>query len=131
MGQWNINIQGVCMHGQESRPVDPDLLAMELVKTLSANGHIVESATFTLGAKIDLIEAVRPKSVRVVINGDEWIVQRVVAYETVVAIANVGGDRPSMTPPWERRMDLAISLTSLRRVVRTVRRSLDRAMLSI
>ncbi len=36
-----------------------------------------------------------------------------------------------MTPPWERRMPLASSLTSSRRVVRTVRLSLESAMLSI
>ena len=36
-----------------------------------------------------------------------------------------------ITPPWARRTDLAISFTSSSRVVRTVRRSLLSAMLSI
>jgi hypothetical protein len=57
VGNWNINnIQGVGSH-HNGADYDADRLARELVEQLKAKGHDVEHASFTYGAKQDLIKS--------------------------------------------------------------------------
>jgi hypothetical protein len=60
MGNWNINIQGVGCHHNGKPEVDADLAATEFVAFLKSQGHVIESASFTSGGKVDLAEAAKP-----------------------------------------------------------------------
>ena len=88
MGNWNINIQGVGCHHNGKPEIDADLLAAEMVGRLVGQGHTIESATFTHGGKIDLVEA---SKVNVFINGVGKRVNRILSYEEVVCLG--GGNR--------------------------------------
>lgn len=54
MGNWNINIQGVGMHHND-KPEDAEKMAAEFALKLHQAGHTVEAATFTYGAKQDIL----------------------------------------------------------------------------
>lgn len=54
MGDWNIMIQGTGCHHNADNPGDAEKLAAGFVKTLKENGHSIDSATFTCGARMDL-----------------------------------------------------------------------------
>lgn len=54
MGNWNINIQGIGAHHNADNPKDADRMAKEFVEELKKS-HTVEHATFTYGAKQQLI----------------------------------------------------------------------------
>ncbi len=58
MGNWNINIQGIGAHHNLNNPTDANLMADRFVAELKAAGHVVESATFTYGAKQPLTGSV-------------------------------------------------------------------------
>lgn len=55
MGNWNINIQGIGAHHNLDYPNDANLLAATFVRQLKKVGHTIETATFTHGAKQDLV----------------------------------------------------------------------------
>lgn len=56
MGNWNINIQGVGSHHNKNSPDDANAMAKAFVASLARVGHVIESASFTHGAKDDLKE---------------------------------------------------------------------------
>lgn len=68
MGNWAINVQGIGAHHNENADIDADLAAAAFVETLRKQGHMVESATFTYGGKVDLcprssplVDVIEPK----------------------------------------------------------------------
>lgn len=58
MGNWNINVQGVGCHHNRDYPNDANLMAAKFVQDLKEAGHHIEAATFTHGAKQDIMPAV-------------------------------------------------------------------------
>lgn len=86
MGNWNINIQGIGSHHTGNSAVDADAAAIELVATLRERGHQIESASFTHGGKMDLIEASKPlgRMVRAILNGQERELPDVMDYRMVL-----------------------------------------------
>lgn len=52
MGNWNINIQGTGCHHNNDPKIDADKTFQKLVEELKAQGHTIESATFTYGGVI-------------------------------------------------------------------------------
>ena len=55
MGNWNINIQGIGAHHNTDYPKDANKMAADFIVRLWNAGHNIESATFTYGAKEELI----------------------------------------------------------------------------
>lgn len=55
MGNWNINIQGVGSHHNVDNPTDANRMAVAFVEQLVLAGHYVETASFTNGAKDNLL----------------------------------------------------------------------------
>lgn len=56
MGNWNINIQGVGCHHNADSPTDANKMSEAFVQNLKKAGHTVEAATFTYGAKEDILK---------------------------------------------------------------------------
>lgn len=84
MGNWNINIQGIGSHHNAKPEIDADLMAVEFVAFLRGKGHMIESASFTSGGKIDLLGASQPKvTAQAVLNGRSVILPGVVSYERI------------------------------------------------
>ena len=51
MGNWAITILGTGAHHNVENPQDANRLMENFVETLKMNGHTVEAATFTYGAR--------------------------------------------------------------------------------
>jgi len=56
MGNWNINIQGIGFHHNENLPKDANKMAEKFVNDLKEAGHQIETASFTYGAKENLLK---------------------------------------------------------------------------
>jgi hypothetical protein len=85
MGNWNITIQGIGSHGNGKPEIDADLLAVDFVNYLQSRGQIIESASFTCGGKVDLIE--KSGRVKILVNGVSYKSLHTVSYEEVKKLA--------------------------------------------
>ena len=56
MGNWNITINGIGSHHNESYPKDADKMVQKFVEDLIQAGHTVETATFTYGGREDSLK---------------------------------------------------------------------------
>lgn len=93
MGNWNINIQGIGCHHNKNAKIDADLAMQEFVQYLKRQGHTVESATFTYGGKVDILDSL-PSTVKCTINGKEHVFNKnKVSYEDIVSAAGYQTDR--------------------------------------
>lgn len=54
MGQWVITIQGTGAHHNKDYPADADKMSLKFVDELQKAGHVIESATFTYGARQEI-----------------------------------------------------------------------------
>ena len=98
MGNWNINIQGIGCHHNGKPDIDADLAAVEFVAKLRAMGLTVESASFTSGGKVDLLEVSKATISKVlcILNGKPMEFDSIVTYEAVATMAGQG-NKPSVT----------------------------------
>lgn len=55
MGMWNISINGVGAHHNADYANDANKMVAEFVRKLRSVGHIVEHASFTHGARDDVL----------------------------------------------------------------------------